>query len=348
MNRFRVRLSLLIAGVVILTILPMLIFVEAIRGGEDKAEEDNFREEFGEVGHVTIPLLALTGFSLVIGVSAGVVISRELAKPIDALSAAAHRIGAGELGHQVTLARASRELHDLAVTFNAMSADLAQAEQLRRNLMADVSHELRTPLTVLEGHLRAALDDVYALDKAEIANLYNQTHHLIRLVEDLHLLAKAEAHQLPLNIGDTDVRQIAQEVIENFAVVAEEKQVRLTLDASPDLPPIRADQIRLRQVVVNLVDNALRYTPAGGTVTLEVAMDESKVLLRVRDTGIGIAPEHLPHVFDRFYRVDPSRARVSGGSGLGLAIVRALLEIQGATIEATSAGGTCFTIRFNR
>jgi len=218
---------------------------------------------------------------------------------------------------------------------------------LRHNLMADVSHELRTPLTVLEGNLRAALDHVYELDDEQIANLYEQTRHLIRLVNELRELTLAEAAQLPLDQQSFDLRLLVQETVAVFEPLAEEEQVQLVVKMAPNLPFISADRSRMRQVLHNLLVNALRHTPEAGQITLSATAVTGRVRLTVQDTGEGIDPQHIEHIFDRFYRTDPSRTRETGGSGLGLAIVKAIVEAHGGSVAAASAGagkGTIFTI----
>jgi two-component system OmpR family sensor kinase len=229
---------------------------------------------------------------------------------------------------------------------------LEQAETLRRNLVADVAHELRTPLSVLQGNLRAILDDVYPLDKSEVARLYDQTRLLGRLVNDLRELAKAEAGQLELNLQPIDLAKLVADTVATFAPVAEAEDVTLSTHIPGDLPPVPADSARIVQVLHNLLANALRHTPAGGTISLRAGFDAGeygRVWLAVQDTGEGIPPEHLSHVFDRFYRADPARSRSAGGAGLGLAIVRAIVESHGGQVSVASdgvpGGGSTFTVR---
>ncbi len=296
--------------------------------------------------HAEIPgrLINFGILSLVVGGVAGVAIGRVISAPITELSQAAQRIGKGELTARVQ-SRGSREIIALADTFNQMAADLQHAEQTRRNLMADVSHELRTPLTVLEGNLRAALDHVYALDDAEVANLYGQTRHLIRLVNDLRELSLAEARQLPMEMQPADVSVLLMDTVQAVEPLANEMQVRVILDA-PALPEASIDAIRIRQVLLNLLSNALRHTPAGGTITVQGRSTDSELCIVVQDTGDGLEPDQLAAVFDRFYRADKSRTRETGGTGLGLAIVKAIVEAHGGRVEAHSAGkgrGSTFT-----
>ncbi len=236
-----------------------------------------------------------------------------------------------------------------------MAAALEQAETLRRNLVADVAHELRTPLSVLQGNLRAILDDVYPLNKTEVARLYDQTRLLSRLVNDLHELAQAEARQLLLNPQPTDLADLVHSTVTTFAPVAETRGVTLEAQVPPDLPSVLADSARLAQVLHNLLANALYHTSAGGTIWLRAGCDAAgtgqpaHLWLAVQDSGEGIPPEHLPHVFERFYRADPARSRTTGGAGLGLAIVRAIVEAHGGQISAASDGmpghGSTFTVR---
>ena len=279
--------------------------------------------------------MALVG---IIAVILGVWLSRGLSAPIVAISEAAKQLGSGDLQQRVPVLRHSQELDDLARSFNRMAAELENAEKLRKNLLADISHELRTPLTVLSGQLHAALDKVYALDEEKLATLYGQTQHLIRLIDDLRLLAQAEAHQLPLSLETIQLADIWRELTANYAPVAQEKGIRLRVETMAELPPLAADPGRLRQVFSNLLVNALRHTPSGGEVIVASAIEGDHIALSIRDTGEGITPEQLPHLFERFYRADTSRTRNTGGSGLGLAIVKALVEVHQGKVFAESAG----------
>jgi signal transduction histidine kinase len=280
---------------------------------------------------------------------AGYGASRNAPNPFDELADSIRRIATRDFGVRIAppQIREPHEILKLADAFNAMAAELERSEELRNNLMADVSHELRTPLTVLEGNLRAALDRVYPLDEAEIANLYEQTRHLIRLVNDLHELALADARRLPLALRPTDLGELVGETAQLFAPLAEERGVCLRWEAGP-LPALTVDAVRIRQVLHNLLSNALRHTPSGGEIRISGALDGEEVAIAVADTGDGLEPEQLGAVFDRFYRTDKSRSRDTGGTGLGLAIVSALVAMHGGSVAAASEGrgkGSTFTIR---
>lgn len=274
--------------------------------------------------------------------------NRGAPNPFDELSASIRRIALRDFGVRLGpyKFKEPHEFNEVAEAFNAMAADLQRSEELRNSMMADVSHELRTPLTVLEGNLRAALDHVYALDEAEIANLYSQTTHLIRLVNDLHELALAEARQLPLDRQPTDLCGVVNETMQIFAPLAEERGVVLRC-AVGELPMLCVDGSRMRQVLYNLLTNALRHTPHGGEIVLSGTYEEKDVVLAVSDNGEGLEAEQLEAVFNRFYRSDKSRSRDTGGTGLGLAIVSAIVASHGGSVAAWSDGpghGCTFSI----
>lgn len=271
------------------------------------------------------------------GIIFGVMMSRNLTAPLNNLADAAKAIGTRNLSRRVP-EKGSDEMIKVAHAFNEMAADLEQAEQLRRNLLADVAHELRTPLSVLQGNLRAILDEVYPLNLEEMARLYEHTRFLSRLVSDLHELAQAEAHKLPLNLQETDLAQLVQKTTDTFRPSAEVKRVRLNVEVAERVPPVHVDAARITQVLQNLLANALRHTGEAGQITVKIEPNTTTVHLTIADTGEGIPPEHLPHIFDRFYRADPARSRDRGGAGLGLAIARAIVEAHGGQISVSSAG----------
>jgi two-component system OmpR family sensor kinase len=316
--------------------------------GQLRPQEQSFLDQ------VNRALLLAGALAGALSILLGLGLSRGLTAPLARLTAAARRIAGGDLSQRVP-ETGSAEMAALGQAFNQMAADLEKTEELRRNMVADVAHELRTPLSVLQGNLRAILDGVYPLEQAEIAALYDETRLLSRLVDDLHELAQAEAGQLHLDLRPTDLVKVIQTTVANLAIAAEAKGVRLTMDLTDGLPPVLADPDRLAQIMRNLLSNALRHTPEGGQITVSVMYNEPVVRIVVADTGEGIPPEDLPHVFDRFWRADRSRARETGGpstalrrgsgqgsgrgSGLGLAIARHLVQAHGGEMGVESKIG---------
>lgn len=291
-------------------------------------------------------LLAAAGSTL-LGLLAGIWVSRSVSRPVTQLAEAVRRIGARDLSRRVDV-RGSQELVDLGREINRMAVNLEQAERIRRNLMADVAHELRTPLTVLQGNLRAMLDGVYDPSEEEIGRLFEQTHHLSRLVEDLRELALAEAGQLPLSLELTNLADLGRETAALFEGIAEEKGIVLTVEMDSAVPAIQVDRARIRQVLHNLLSNGLHHTPPGGHVHVGIHRVGSSIDLSVGDDGCGIDQADLPNIFDRFYRAESSHSRDTGGTGLGLAIAKAVVEAHGGHIEVHSSGlnrGSTFAVR---
>ena len=218
---------------------------------------------------------------------------------------------------------------------------------MRRRLIGDVSHELRTPLTAIKGSMEGLMDGVLPATQETYQQIHAEADRLNRLVDDLQELSRVEAHAYELDIRPVDVSALVQTVTKRLAPQAESKRISLDLDLAPDLPRVLADEDRAVQVLTNLTGNALQYTPEDGRMTIAAERMNNEVQISVRDTGIGIPPEHLPHIFDRFYRADKSRSRrAGGGSGIGLTIARALVEAHGGRIWVESAGegqGSTFT-----
>jgi signal transduction histidine kinase len=263
---------------------------------------------------------------------------QRFAGPFGDLIEAAGRVETGDYSARVRVPRHGwRELRHLMDAFNSMAARLEADEEQRRTLLADVSHELRTPLAVLRGELEAMIDGIHPIDEAHLTGAVDQIEMLAKLVEDLRTLALAEAGTLPIHPEPTDIGILCAEVAASFEVLAAERSVRLELSTPDDLPLAELDPLRIRQVIGNLVANALRYAPADSAVTVDARSSGTGVEIRVTDRGPGIDPEHLPHLFERFTKSEDSR-----GSGLGLAIARRLVEAHGGTIEAgrPESGGT--------
>jgi two-component system OmpR family sensor kinase/two-component system sensor histidine kinase BaeS len=292
-------------------------------------------------------LLLAGALAGILGIVLSIALSRTLTAPLANLANAAHRFAARDWSQRVQV-QGAQEIAEVATAFNAMANDLQKQEALRRDMIADIAHELRTPLTVMQGNLRAMLDDVYPLDRGEIATLYDETRLLSRLVDDLRELALADAGQLPLNVGTVNLREVLQNAAANFSIAADAQNVRVEILTPETLPNVRADSDRVAQVLRNLLANALRHTPEGGTITLGATLQQVQgknfVRVFVRDTGEGIASKDLPHVFERFYRADKSRTRATGGTGLGLAIAKAWVEAMGGKIgvESETDKGSAF------
>jgi len=283
-----------------------------------------------------------------LGLLLGIILSRSLTAPLRRLADAARAVAGRDFSRRVK-EEGSTELAEVAQAFNQMTTALEESERQRQNMVADVAHELRTPLSVLQGNLQAILDEVYPLDKAEIARLYDETRLLSRLVDDLRELALADAGQLHLNLLPTDATEVIRDTTDSLARVIETQQVALSVEMPDGLPPVQADPDRLAQILNNLLVNALQHTPAGGSIAVTAAPTPSAVEIAVADTGEGIAPEDLARVFERFWRADRSRARDrhwAGGTGLGLSVAQSLVEAQGGRIWAESAPEQGSTFRF--
>lgn len=282
---------------------------------------------------------ALVAASLIAVVTAVVVslaVSGRIAGPVGRLAAAARRIAGGHYSERVSEA-GEGEIADLALTFNAMAGSLEATERRRLQLVGDVAHELRTPLATLDGYLEGLEDGVIESSDETWRLLRSETARLTRLVDELAELWRAEAHQLTLEIEPVDLAAVCRDVAERFIPLAEERQIALALDL-PSAAMSLADRDRVSQIVANYLSNAIRYAPLGSSVVLSARPHGSKVVVAVVDEGAGLAPDQLEVVFERFYRVDPSRTRALGGSGIGLAIVRALADAMGGRAWAESEG----------
>jgi signal transduction histidine kinase len=350
MNRLWVRMSLAFAlVVVIVSVFAVLLVNLAVTYGLREANEvpvevrrylEEYRPGVGPVG-LTPALIVIGSVAIV----AGVWMSRSLTAPMNELGEAAQDIGRQDLSRRVEV-HGTAEILVLASRFNEMAADLEAAEGLRRNLLADVAHELRNPLHIMQGNLQAILEGVYEMSDKEIARIYEQTRHLTALVDDLHELSQAEAHQLTMEKQPLEIAPLVKKAAANFQPVASTRQIDLRVELLGAIPQVEADPERLQQVMSNLLSNALRHSPEGGQILVSVQQEGSMVEVAVKDSGAGIANEQLAHVFSRFYRTDSARSREQGGAGLGLAIARAIVQEHGGWIAAQSDGlgkGSTFT-----
>ena len=301
---------------------------------------ENFRASmFESLGYaVTASVLAalLVSFFL----------SRRIVAPIRTLTDASQHIAEGQYAERVQV-NGSDEIAQLAARFNQMATQLEQVESMRRQLIGDVTHELRTPLTSIKGYMEGLVDGVLSSTPETFDQIHREADRLSRLVDDLQELSRVEAKAYSLDIHPMTVSNLVQTTVKRLAPQARDKHIILHPNLPADLPPLQADEDRITQVLVNLVANAIQYTPVGGNVSITAARQADEIQISVKDTGVGIPPEHLANLFTRFYRVDKSRSRnAGGGSGIGLTIAKHLVEAHGGRIWAESKGegqGSTFT-----
>jgi signal transduction histidine kinase len=284
---------------------------------------------------------------LIAGLSAlllALMFANTLLKPLDTLKAVAGRMEQGDLSQRVSIG-SKGEIGALAHAFNTMADSLSRSEQVRRNLVSDVAHELRTPLMNIRGYLELLQDQVLEPTPETLGSLYEETSLLSRLVADLQDLSLAEAGQLRLARRPVSLEEVISQAAQMIQPHLARKNLALHVHIPPDLPCVEADQERIAQVLRNLLSNAIIHTPGEGEISITATTIESLVKISVQDTGVGIAAEHLPYLFERFYRADSSRARATGGTGLGLAIVKQMVQAHGGQIvvESLPGKGACFT-----
>ncbi|MBN2549517.1 MAG: HAMP domain-containing protein [Anaerolineales bacterium] len=296
--------------------------------------------------------------AILLASGAGLLLARRITSPLGKLAQAAHAVASGNLNQVAPEDRSISELAVLGRAFNTMTTSLRQSDQAKKAFIADVTHELRTPLTVIQGTIETledgALDDLQARGPF-LASMSVETERLIRLVNDLLVLTRADAGVLNLQPGRLDLLEFARARGEHFAPLASQRNIQIKITAEPssgEKQPapggfaVSADPDRLAQVLDNLLDNALRYSPEHGEIIVSLKRKDDRVICRVSDAGPGIPADHLPLIFERFYRADPSRNRDKGGSGLGLAIVRSLVVAHGGGVSASSVEGQGTAVTF--
>lgn len=294
-------------------------------------------------------LLVAAALAFITAVFVSTFITRRIVKPIQALQAASRHIAAGHYDERVQVV-GEDELADLAQSFNQMAHTLAQTETRRRQLIGDVAHELRTPLSSIKSVMEGLQDGVLSPDSQTFANIEQEVSRLQRLVDDLSELSKAEAGQIQLEIEGVDPAKLVETAVSRLYPQFTDKQVLLETEIPPNLPLIKVDPARMTQILLNLLGNALQYTPSGGRVTIQSAVSDQPVsanqelgasrslLILITDTGIGLTAEQLTQIFERFYRADKSRSRAGGGSGIGLTISKHLVEAHNGRLTAASPG----------
>jgi signal transduction histidine kinase len=273
-------------------------------------------------------------------------LARGMTQPLRDMAGAAQRMEVGDYSQRVHT-QSRDEVGQLATAFNRMSGELENLERSRRDLVANVSHELKTPIAAIRAHLENLLDGVEAPDPATLQVMLTQTERLSRLIDQLLELSRLESGELPLRREEIELAPLVSQVLSEIEVARSDRGVEVASDVPDDLPPIEADRERVHQVLFNLLDNAVRFTPNGGSVRVSAERHNGSVEVRVADTGVGISAEHLPRLFERFYRADPARSRGDGGTGIGLAIARSVVEAHGGHITARSEPGSGSVFAFD-
>jgi signal transduction histidine kinase len=356
MNSLSIKLSLLFAGLALLSIGVLAIWVNqsvntrftsycqqhnATCMCEDRStgmmtmglDEQNFLEDSQKS-------LGIAAFVVVaIAISLGFIVSILVTRPMRQLASSAQKVASGDLTQRVRH-RSDDEVGEVSDAFNSMAEQLEKKEKSRKQLLADVAHELRNPLSIVQGNLEAWLDGVITPTPEQIASVYDETILLNRLITDLRELSLAEAGQLKLNLETADLNALIIAEISVFQARCQEKQVLLHAEIADDLPAVSIDRDRIRQVLHNLLENALRFTSAQGNVTVQAEVsDNNSVLISVSDSGSGIDTADLPYVFDHFYKADKSRQRIHGSAGIGLALVKKYVELHGGQVWVESEAG---------
>lgn len=307
-------------------------------GATAPSPQANFLDSVNHALWLAVLIAGLTALLLAL------VFAHTLLTPLHTLKAAAEQMEQGNLGQRVCI-KGKSEIATLAHAFNTMAESLSRSEQARRNLVNDVAHELRNPLMNIRGYLELLVEGVLKPTPDTLSSLYEETSLLSRLVADLQDVSLAEAGQLHLALQPVELAEVVSQTVQIIQPQAEQKHLALHMHLLPDLPCIEADPERVAQILRNLLRNAITHTPTEGEISITAYRSQAWVHISVQDTGSGIAPEHLPYLFERFYRADPSRTRATGGTGLGLAVVKQMVQAHGGQIAVTSqqGQGTCFT-----
>jgi signal transduction histidine kinase len=300
---------------------------------------------FDMLNSLVLPFGTTVVFLSILTILIGLLLSRRLINPLAEVIAASKAVTTGNLGARVKV-QGSDDLQMFSESFNQMAASLEKNDRDQRGLIADIAHELRTPLSIIQGKLEGIVDGIYPSDNAHIQPILDETRQLEHLITDLDMLAQAESNQLKFTFMAVNLEELGRSSVDFFEAEAREKKITIKLKAAKNTPLVLGDPQRISQVVNNLLGNAIRYIPDNGKVDVEIYPVSTGVELAVSDNGSGIPEDELPMIFNRFWRGDRSRARVTGGAGLGLAIARQFIEIQGGKISAENRPGGGLVVKF--
>lgn len=309
----------------------------------EQQESAQFEERFiARINRASVYAAAISGAASII---LALLLAYFVLRPINVIIGATERLAKGDLSYRVDIKK-PKEFAQLGENFNQMAKALEQADRRRKDLSADIAHELRTPLAIQRAHLEALIDGILPTNEENITTVLEQNQLLHELVEDLRVITLTDAGELILDLRTVDLRDIAKNTIERFRAQAQEKNIKIAVDFG-ECPPIQADFKRIQQILHNLLQNGIRYTPQDGTLTLRLTCRDGFNILTIHDSGPGISENALPYIFDRFYRAETSRCKQEGGTGLGLAIARNLAEAHGGSLSADNhpQGGAIFTLK---
>jgi two-component system, OmpR family, sensor histidine kinase BaeS len=296
------------------------------------------------INSLNVVFVGVGAVALILAIVLGNLIAKGISRPISNVISTAQGISKGHFDKKIVEQSSIKEIDSLTGTINSLADILKHQEELRKKLSADVAHELRTPLATLQSHLEAMIDGVWEADANRLKSCHDEIIRISRLVGDLEKLARYEGESIILNKTEFDIVELIKSIAMNFEKDMLDKNISISIPDQAVL--INADRDKVSQVIVNLLSNAIKYSQDGGSITIEADGNDRRAMLKVKDTGIGIAKEHLQSIFERFYRIDSSRSRMTGGAGIGLTITKAIIDAHGGTIEVQSkvGEGTEFTV----